>query len=83
LSIYIKDVAYCTQLCSQLSCVHTATTNRDEGADILILARTDARGVLGMDEAIARCLDFKQAGADIIFLEVSYYVQSVITRHNM
>jgi 2-methylisocitrate lyase-like PEP mutase family enzyme len=23
-----------------------------------------------MDEAIARCLDFKEAGADIIFLEV-------------
>jgi 2-methylisocitrate lyase-like PEP mutase family enzyme len=60
--------------------IHTATDTRDEGADILILARTDARGVLGMDEAIARCLDFKQAGADIIFLEVHCLQKSVNTR---
>ena len=38
-------------------------------ADILILARTDARAVQGMDEALARCHDFEDEGADIIFLE--------------
>jgi 2-methylisocitrate lyase-like PEP mutase family enzyme len=38
-------------------------------ADILILARTDARAVLGFDAALERCRDFEDAGADIIFLE--------------
>ena len=37
--------------------------------DILILARTDARAVHGFDEAIKRCRDFEEEGADIIFLE--------------
>jgi 2-methylisocitrate lyase-like PEP mutase family enzyme len=38
-------------------------------ADILILARTDARAVHGFEEALARCRDFEAEGADIIFLE--------------
>jgi 2-methylisocitrate lyase-like PEP mutase family enzyme len=38
-------------------------------ADILILARTDARAVHDFDEALARCRDFEAEGADIIFLE--------------
>ncbi len=38
-------------------------------ADILILARTDARAVYGFDEALERCRDFEAEGADIIFLE--------------
>src|SRR5262249_7506993 len=38
-------------------------------ADILVLARTDARAVHGFDEALARCRDFEADGADIIFLE--------------
>src|SRR5215813_3106549 len=37
-------------------------------ADILIMARTDARAVHGFDEALARCKDFEAEGADIIFL---------------
>jgi 2-methylisocitrate lyase-like PEP mutase family enzyme len=39
------------------------------GADILVLARTDARAVDGFEEALARCRDFEAEGADIIFLE--------------
>jgi 2-methylisocitrate lyase-like PEP mutase family enzyme len=42
---------------------------RDGDADILILARTDARAVHGFDEALDRCRDFEAEGADIIFLE--------------
>jgi len=38
-------------------------------ADILIMARTDARAVSGFDDALARCKDFEAEGADIIFLE--------------
>jgi 2-methylisocitrate lyase-like PEP mutase family enzyme len=38
-------------------------------ADILIMARTDARAVHGFDTALDRCLAFEAEGADIIFLE--------------
>jgi 2-methylisocitrate lyase-like PEP mutase family enzyme len=38
-------------------------------ADILIMARTDARAVHGFDAALERCHDFEAEGADIIFLE--------------
>jgi 2-methylisocitrate lyase-like PEP mutase family enzyme len=37
--------------------------------DILILARTDARAVNGFEDALARCKDFVDEGADIVFLE--------------
>jgi methylisocitrate lyase len=39
------------------------------GEDILIVARTDARGVEGLDSAIERAKDYVKAGADIIFPE--------------
>lgn len=45
--------------------VKAACDARDEGQDILILARTDARRLLGMDEAIERIRLFEKAGADI------------------
>jgi 2-methylisocitrate lyase-like PEP mutase family enzyme len=38
-------------------------------ADILIMARTDARAIHGFDDALTRCRDFAAEGADIIFLE--------------
>ncbi len=37
--------------------------------ETLIVARTDARGPLGMQEALDRCMLFKQAGADILFVD--------------
>jgi 2-methylisocitrate lyase-like PEP mutase family enzyme len=37
--------------------------------DFLIIARTDARGMYGLDEALARGEAFAKAGADIIFIE--------------
>ncbi len=45
--------------------IQAAVDAREEGADILILARTDARTCLGMDEALERVRLFEQAGADI------------------
>ena len=42
---------------------------RDAGADILIMARTDANATAGIEEAIARAKAFQQIGADISFLE--------------
>lgn len=49
--------------------IRAAVDAREEGADILIMARTDARAVHGLDEAIERCRLFRELGADITFLE--------------
>jgi 2-methylisocitrate lyase-like PEP mutase family enzyme len=38
-------------------------------ADFLIIARTDARAPLGLDEALRRAEAFDRAGADVIFVE--------------
>jgi 2-methylisocitrate lyase-like PEP mutase family enzyme len=37
--------------------------------DFLIIARTDARTSLGLDEALARGRAYRKAGADIVFIE--------------
>ncbi len=49
--------------------IKAAVDARNEGDDILILARTDARASLGLDEAIARAQKFSELGADILFVE--------------
>ncbi len=49
--------------------IHAAADARGEGDDILILARTDARHGHGLDEALERAAAFKDAGADILFVE--------------
>jgi 2-methylisocitrate lyase-like PEP mutase family enzyme len=37
--------------------------------DFLVIARTDARGGLGFDEAVRRGIAYREAGADIVFVE--------------
>ena len=49
--------------------IRAAVDARDGGADILIMARTDANATDGMDEAVARAQTFAEIGADITFLE--------------
>ena len=49
--------------------LQAAVDAREEGADILIMARTDANATDGLDEAIMRCKDFRRIGVDITFLE--------------
>src|SRR5688572_19989659 len=49
--------------------VRAAVDARNAGNDILIMARTDARACISLDEAIVRCQMFREAGADITFLE--------------
>ena len=49
--------------------VQAAVDAKREGADILILARTDANATDGIEEAISRAQSFNQIGADITFLE--------------
>ena len=46
-----------------------AAVDARSDADILVMARTDARAVHGFDAALDRCRDFEAEGADIIFLE--------------
>ncbi len=52
-----------------VSRIRAAVDARDEGADILIMARTDARAPQGFDEAMWRIEAFADLGADILFLE--------------
>ncbi len=42
---------------------------REEGADILIVARTDARQAVSFEEALARALAFSLEGADVVFID--------------
>jgi 2-methylisocitrate lyase-like PEP mutase family enzyme len=49
--------------------VRAAVDARDAGAGTLIVARTDARSALGLDEALWRMQAFAELGADILFLE--------------
>lgn len=42
-------------------------TRKDD--DFVIMGRTDALGVLGLDEAIARANRYREAGCDLVFVE--------------
>merc|ERR1712046_410520 len=48
--------------------IRAAVDARSQGANILILARTDSFASDGLDEAIARCKSFRALGADATFL---------------
>lgn len=52
-----------------LARVRAAVDARDEGADLLIVARTDARHPHGFAEALYRVQAFAELGADVVFLE--------------
>jgi len=48
--------------------IKVAAASRDS-SDFLIIARTDARTTLGLDEALRRADAYAKAGADILFVE--------------
>lgn len=48
--------------------IRAAAENRSD-PDFVIIARTDARAVNGIDDAIERGLCYREAGADVIFVE--------------
>ena len=52
-----------------LSRIRAAVAAREEGADILIMARTDARATQGLDEALWRAKAFADQGVDLVFCE--------------
>ncbi|HEX2942667.1 MAG TPA: isocitrate lyase/PEP mutase family protein [Rhodopila sp.] len=45
--------------------------------DFLLIARTDSRAVIGMEEAVARCNEALDAGADMAFLEAPQTLEEV------
>jgi 2-methylisocitrate lyase-like PEP mutase family enzyme len=45
--------------------------------DMMLLARTDARGVEGMDGAIERAHAYREAGADLLFIEAPRSVEEL------
>ncbi len=52
----------------QAAKLRAAVEARGDG-DLVIIGRTDARGPLGLDEAIRRGRLYREAGADVIFVE--------------
>jgi 2,3-dimethylmalate lyase len=46
-------------------------------SDLLIIARTDARAVEGLDAAIERAACYREAGADILFIEAPQSVEEI------
>ena len=48
--------------------IEVAVDARDSD-DFLVIARTDSRSSLGLDEAIRRGREFARAGADVVFIE--------------
>lgn len=57
--------------------IQAAVDARNEGSDILIMARTDARAILGLDEAIDRANEFARIGADITFVEAPESIEEM------
>jgi methylisocitrate lyase len=45
--------------------------------DLFVVARTDARQPLGVEEAIERCLAYREAGADALFVEAPQSVDEL------
>ena len=45
--------------------------------DLFVVARTDARQPLGLEAAIERCLVYKEAGADALFVEAPQSVEEL------
>jgi 2-methylisocitrate lyase-like PEP mutase family enzyme len=60
-----------------VSRIRAAVDARNEGADILILARTDACSVEGFAEALWRMRAFADLGADILFLEAPTSIEQM------
>lgn len=49
--------------------------------NFLIMSRTDARSVYGLEEAIQRSKRYKAAGADLIFIEAPQSYEELVTIH--
>lgn len=68
-----KEVIDAERFQATLRAALEANTN----PDTVIIARTDARAPLGVEEAISRGRDYAEAGADVIFIEAPESVEEV------
>ena len=59
--------------------IKAAVDAREEGNDILIMARTDANHTHGLTEAIERAHRFHELGADILFVEAPKNIDEMRT----
>ncbi len=56
--------------------VHAAVDARR--SDLLVIARTDARAVEGLDAALERAASYFEAGADVVFVEAPQSVEELL-----
>ena len=68
-----KDVAPTGEMVQK---IRAAVDTRRDG-DLTIMARTDARATLGLDEAVDRANAFLEAGADIAFVEAPRSIEEM------
>lgn len=69
-----KEVVPADQM---LQRIEAALDARSDDDGILIIARTDARAPIGLDEAIDRARRYGEAGADILFVEAPQTVEEL------
>jgi 2-methylisocitrate lyase-like PEP mutase family enzyme len=68
-----KDVISLNEMIQK---IHAAVDARDSN-DLQIIARTDSRAVFSLDVALQRAAAFKEAGADIIFVEAPESIEEM------
>ena len=68
-----KDVISLNEMIQK---IHAAVDARDSN-DLQIIARTDSRAVFSLDVALERAAAFKEAGADIIFVEAPESIEEM------
>ncbi|MCY4143822.1 MAG: methylisocitrate lyase [Gammaproteobacteria bacterium] len=60
-----KEIVDVEEMCDRIA----AATNAREDSNFVLMARTDALAVAGLDEVLKRVQQFEKAGADAIFAE--------------
>jgi 2,3-dimethylmalate lyase len=68
-----KQVVAADEMASKVAAAVAARRSRD----FLIIARTDARAVEGLDGALERARLYREAGADILFVEAPQSVEEI------
>ncbi len=65
----VEKVEWAARAARETGKLANGQTGKSEGSGFIICARTDARSVEGMDEAVRRAREYVKAGADMIFPE--------------
>lgn len=70
-----KQVISCEEMVGK---IHAALDAREDD-DLVIVARTDALGVNGFDDALMRAQAYREAGADVLFVEAPRTLEQMQT----